>query len=306
MQFHGEGWRLATPRRTAQFGLARIGNRNLKPSDRPLEAFHQAADDRPARDGMGISHSVGAAHLSLGRLDPAKPPGLQMVTRRHRRNQRDAKPGESALDRRAAGGDTKPGAGIDDPLARKKVAPVRARCIIGSPVRMNQYLIRQCRHRRAVTGDDGGCCDGDNPVVEQHLRAVIRIERMAVEDPQIHAVAVEVDGPGLKSDPFFKDTCKTTYLNAEGADKPLKSPVACEVLDLARSDLSPATASRPLRRRRLRGVAALRAVQFPLRLRLLDHAGLVPTHRLAPLPSWPWRESAPVDSIGSEMPEFLR
>ena len=32
----------------------------------------------------------------------------------------------------------------------------------------------------------------------------------------------------------FKDTRKLTYLNAEGADKPLKSPVPAVVLDRAR------------------------------------------------------------------------
>ena len=58
---------------------------------------------------------------------------------------------------------------------------------------MDEHLVRQCRHRRAVTGDDGRGCDGDDPVTEQHLRAIVRIERMTVENPHMHAVAVEVD-----------------------------------------------------------------------------------------------------------------
>ena len=39
----------------------------------------------------------------------------------------------------------------------------------------------------------------------------------------------------MKSDLVFKDSRKATHLNAEGADKPLKSPVPREVLDRARS-----------------------------------------------------------------------
>ncbi len=44
-----------------------------------------------------------------------------------------------------------------------------------------------------MAGDDSRCCDGDGPVLEQHLRAKIGIEGMAVEDPHMHTVAVEVD-----------------------------------------------------------------------------------------------------------------
>ena len=38
----------------------------------------------------------------------------------------------------------------------------------------------------------------------------------------------------MKRDPVFKDGRKATYLNPEGAEKPLKSPVPPEVLDRAR------------------------------------------------------------------------
>ena len=39
----------------------------------------------------------------------------------------------------------------------------------------------------------------------------------------------------MKRDPVFKDGRKATYLNADGADKPLKSPVSHQVLDRARA-----------------------------------------------------------------------
>ena len=69
---------------------------------------------------------------------------------------------------------------------------------------------------------------------------------------------------GVKRDPVFKDSRKVAYLNADGADKPLKSQVPPSSAG-PRSRLSIATASRPMRRRRLCGVAALRTLQYPLR-----------------------------------------
>ena len=108
------------PMVSPHIGFARLGDRHLRRSRGALEAFYEAADDRPARDGVRIGHGVRAVHLPFGCLDAPKPPGVQMVMRRHRRNERDAKPGESALDRRAAGRDTQPGAGVDDPLAGRK------------------------------------------------------------------------------------------------------------------------------------------------------------------------------------------
>ena len=42
-------------------------------------------------------------------------------------------------------------------------------------------------------------------------------------------------GPGMTSDPVFKDGRKAAYFNPDGADRPLKSPVPREVLDRARA-----------------------------------------------------------------------
>ena len=39
----------------------------------------------------------------------------------------------------------------------------------------------------------------------------------------------------MMSEPVFKDSRKAAYLNAEGAEKPLRSPVSREVLDRART-----------------------------------------------------------------------
>ena len=69
---------------------------------------------------------------------------------------------------------------------------------------------------------------------------------------------------GVKRDTVFKESRKVGYLNAEGADKPLKSRVPPSSAG-PRSRLWTATASRPMRRRWLCGVAALRPLQYPLR-----------------------------------------